>query len=99
MDRSDLDDDPEEGELINEGEIERKKEESTVNSSPVNPLDFYQADPFAHCQSERTYQTWSLRHSLADETFTGTLVMQCTQLENCQNLLARPDSRLIHFCF
>ncbi|XP_042354274.1 uncharacterized protein LOC121951854 [Plectropomus leopardus] len=46
-DRSDLEDDPEEGELNNEGEREREKEEST---SPQ--LDFYKADPFGHCQSD-----------------------------------------------
>lgn len=53
MDRSDLEDDPEEEEEIaNEGDKEREQEESTMNPNPLNQLDFYQADPFAHCQSD-----------------------------------------------
>lgn len=56
MDRSDIEDDPEEGEINNEGEKERENQESTINPSQ---LDFYQADPFAHCQSDRMYQTVS----------------------------------------
>ncbi|KAL7386980.1 hypothetical protein ABVT39_016501 [Epinephelus coioides] len=51
-DRSDLEDDPEEGEINNEGDREREKEESTMNPNPLTQLDFYQADPFAHCQSD-----------------------------------------------
>lgn len=55
MDRSDIEDDPEEeGEMNNDGEGEREEEEG---KSPVNQLDFYQADPFAHCQSERKYHS------------------------------------------
>ncbi|XP_054623119.1 uncharacterized protein LOC129176769 isoform X2 [Dunckerocampus dactyliophorus] len=42
MDESNLEDDPEEGDVI--GEHERVKERSILNQ-----LDFYQADPFAHC--------------------------------------------------
>ncbi|XP_068427393.1 uncharacterized protein [Clinocottus analis] len=44
MDRSDIEDDPEEGEINDGGEKELA----------VDPkqLDFYQADPFAHCQSD-----------------------------------------------
>lgn len=60
MDRSDIEDDPEEVDIQNEGEKEREKEESAINPNPLSQLDFYQADPFAHCQSERMYQTWSL---------------------------------------
>nr|XP_020516679.1 uncharacterized protein LOC110005710 isoform X1 [Labrus bergylta] len=52
MDRSDLEDDPEEGETFNEEEKEKEKEESVTNPEPIDQLDFYQADPFAHCQSE-----------------------------------------------
>ncbi|XP_044075298.1 epidermal growth factor receptor substrate 15-like isoform X6 [Siniperca chuatsi] len=50
MDRSDIEDDPEEGEIDDEGENEREKEDSTF--IPLSQLDFYQADPFAHCQSD-----------------------------------------------
>lgn len=60
MDRSDLEDDPEEIEIKHEEENEREKEEATTNQNPLSQLDFYQADPFAHCQSDRMYQTWSL---------------------------------------
>ncbi|XP_019117535.2 dentin sialophosphoprotein isoform X2 [Larimichthys crocea] len=49
MDRSDIEDDPEEGDINNEGEKERENQESNINPSQ---LDFYQADPFAHCQSD-----------------------------------------------
>ncbi|XP_059199909.1 uncharacterized protein LOC131979864 isoform X2 [Centropristis striata] len=52
MDRSDIEDDPEEGEINDEVEKQREKEESTVNPNPVSQLDFYQADPFAHCQND-----------------------------------------------
>ncbi|XP_031146829.1 dentin sialophosphoprotein-like isoform X2 [Sander lucioperca] len=52
MDRSDIEDDLEEGAINNEGEKEREMEESTVNPNPLSQLDFYQADPFAHCQSD-----------------------------------------------
>lgn len=69
MDRSDIEDDLEEGAINNEGEKEREMEESTVNPNPLSQLDFYQADPFAHCQSDRTYQNWSLSHCQADNTF------------------------------
>lgn len=56
MDRSDIEDDPEEGEINSEREKEREKEESAMNANPLSQLDFYQADPFAHCQSDRMYQ-------------------------------------------
>ncbi|XP_030258344.1 uncharacterized protein LOC115572431 isoform X2 [Sparus aurata] len=52
MDRSDIEDDPEEGEINSEREKEREKEESAMNANPLSQLDFYQADPFAHCQSD-----------------------------------------------
>ncbi|XP_034743808.1 dentin sialophosphoprotein-like isoform X5 [Etheostoma cragini] len=52
MDRSDIEEDLEEGAINNEGEMEREMEESTMNPNPVSQLDFYQADPFAHCQSD-----------------------------------------------
>nr|XP_057940547.1 uncharacterized protein LOC131137045 isoform X2 [Doryrhamphus excisus] len=42
MDESNLEDDPEEADVI--GEHERVKEQSILNQ-----LDFYQADPFSHC--------------------------------------------------
>ncbi|XP_051267272.1 uncharacterized protein LOC127369693 isoform X2 [Dicentrarchus labrax] len=48
IDRSDIEDDPEEGEINNTGENEREKEESTINPNPLSQLDFYQADPFDH---------------------------------------------------
>ncbi|XP_038573107.1 uncharacterized protein LOC119901600 isoform X2 [Micropterus salmoides] len=51
MDRSDIEDDPEEGEINNKGEKERDMEESTLNPNPLSQLDFYQADPFTHCQN------------------------------------------------
>lgn len=57
IDGSDIEDDPEEGEINNEGGTDREKEECTINPSPLSQLDFYQADPFAHCQSARMYLT------------------------------------------
>ncbi|KAK5859376.1 hypothetical protein PBY51_020936 [Eleginops maclovinus] len=52
MDRSDIEDDPEDVLFSNEGKEERETEQTTVSPNAVNQLDFYQADPFAHCQSE-----------------------------------------------
>ena len=75
MDRSDIEDDPEEGEINNERENERENEESAMNANPLSQLDFYQADPFAHCQSDRMYQIWSLCHYQADDTLNNTI--QC----------------------
>lgn len=57
MDKSDIEDDLEERDISNEGETEKGKKESTVNAKPLSQLDFYQADPFAHFQSDRMYQT------------------------------------------
>ncbi|XP_037314357.2 uncharacterized protein LOC119209267 isoform X1 [Pungitius pungitius] len=53
VDRSDIEDNPEEGEINEEGE-----KESTVDPSHINQMDFYQADPFTHCHSD---------HNLFDE--------------------------------
>lgn len=50
MDRSDIEDGLEEGDLNAEGENERDQEEFTMNPSQ---LDFYQANPFARCQCDR----------------------------------------------
>ncbi|XP_028283385.1 epidermal growth factor receptor substrate 15-like [Parambassis ranga] len=52
MDRSDIEDDTEEGEINNEENDERVPAESTINPNPLSELDFYQADPFVHCQSD-----------------------------------------------
>ncbi|XP_075994652.1 uncharacterized protein LOC142989124 isoform X2 [Genypterus blacodes] len=59
MDRSDMEDEAEEGERNNEEEKEteekeeeEEEEECTGEPKPVSQLDFYQADPFAHCQHE-----------------------------------------------
>ncbi|XP_029309539.1 uncharacterized protein LOC115022630 isoform X2 [Cottoperca gobio] len=79
MERSDIEDEPEEGEPNNDAEKERKKEESTVNPDALNQLDFYQADPFAHCQSEHDLFNEDLFPktdssgflSAADTTLTG----------------------------
>ncbi|XP_035026116.1 uncharacterized protein LOC118117723 isoform X2 [Hippoglossus stenolepis] len=49
MDRSDIDDDPEEVEINSEGAKEREKEECTINP---NQMDFYKDNPFAICQSD-----------------------------------------------
>ncbi|XP_074544320.1 uncharacterized protein LOC141804018 isoform X2 [Halichoeres trimaculatus] len=52
MDRSDIEDYPEEGETFDEEDKDREKEESSINPNPTDQLDFFQADPFANCQSE-----------------------------------------------
>ncbi|XP_041658805.1 uncharacterized protein LOC121519842 [Cheilinus undulatus] len=53
MDRSDLEeDDPDDGEAFDDQDKDREKEETGLNPNPVSQLDFYQADPFAHCQSD-----------------------------------------------
>ncbi|KAK2895811.1 uncharacterized protein [Channa argus] len=51
MDRSDIEDDPEERE-IDEKETEREKTEFNIKPNPISQLDFYQADPFAHCHTD-----------------------------------------------
>lgn len=53
MDRSDIEDGLEEGDLNAEGENERDQEEFTMNPNPLSQLDFYQANPFARCQCDR----------------------------------------------
>ncbi|KAF7649901.1 hypothetical protein LDENG_00134280 [Lucifuga dentata] len=55
MDRSDVEDDIEEGEMKNEEgneKREKREEDSPYNPNPLSQLDFYQADPFTSCQSE-----------------------------------------------
>ncbi|XP_076733272.1 uncharacterized protein LOC101470953 isoform X1 [Maylandia zebra] len=52
MDRSDIEDGLEEGDLNAEGENERDQEEFTMNPNPLSQLDFYQANPFARCQCD-----------------------------------------------
>ncbi|TWW73451.1 hypothetical protein D4764_15G0008450 [Takifugu flavidus] len=52
MDRSYIEDDPEERELTNEVGTEGVKEKSITNANPLSHMDFYQADPFPHCQNE-----------------------------------------------
>uniref|UniRef100_A0A8D3BAV7 Epidermal growth factor receptor substrate 15 n=1 Tax=Scophthalmus maximus TaxID=52904 RepID=A0A8D3BAV7_SCOMX len=52
MGRSDIEDYPEEGEINSEGGREREKEECIINPNPLTKLDFYQANPFASCQSD-----------------------------------------------
>ncbi|XP_030016661.1 uncharacterized protein LOC115437560 isoform X2 [Sphaeramia orbicularis] len=53
MERSDVEDDLEELDQNNE-EMEKVilKKDTTQNSSPFSQLDFYQDDPFAHCQTD-----------------------------------------------
>jgi len=51
MDRSDIEDNVEVVEINDEG-----GKELAVNPTRLSQLDFYQADPFAHCQSDRTYR-------------------------------------------
>lgn len=53
MDRSYIEDDPEERELVNEVGTEGVKEKSITNANPLSHMDFYQADPFPRCQNER----------------------------------------------
>ncbi|XP_063741905.1 uncharacterized protein LOC134865964 [Eleginops maclovinus] len=79
MDRSDIEDDPEDVLFSNEGKEERETEQTTVSPNAVNQLDFYQADPFAHCQSEHDLFNEDLFPktdssgflSAADTTLTG----------------------------
>lgn len=64
MDRSDIEDDTEEGEIDTEENDERVPAESTINPNPLSQLDFYQADPFVHCQSDRMYSATSYMPAL-----------------------------------
>lgn len=52
MDRSNLEDDPEDGDVEEEGGVEE--------ASVLAKLDFYQADPFAHCHAGRMFGIPSL---------------------------------------
>lgn len=56
MDRSYIEDDPEEREVIHEVGIEKVAEKSSTDANPLSHMDFYQADPFSHCQNERMYR-------------------------------------------
>lgn len=56
MDRSYIEDDPEERELIHEVGMERATEKSSTDANPLGHMDFYQADPFSHSQNERMYK-------------------------------------------
>ncbi|XP_026230388.1 epidermal growth factor receptor substrate 15-like [Anabas testudineus] len=63
VDRSDTENDPEESEISNDGETEKMKKESIHNVNPLRKLDFYEADPFAHCQSD---------HGFTSDPFKGS---------------------------
>ncbi|XP_041849314.1 uncharacterized protein LOC121645071 isoform X2 [Melanotaenia boesemani] len=52
MERSDIEDDPEEDDIHNEGDIDRGQKETTLHPNPVSQLDFYQDNPFTHCQTD-----------------------------------------------
>lgn len=80
MDRSDIEDDPDETEINSEEEKDGQKEEVTINTKPLNQLDFYQADPFAHCQSDRMYQTRSPSYCQASNATKYTEIPRCTEL-------------------
>lgn len=56
MDRSYIEDDPEERELMNGVGMERVTEKPSTDANPLSHMDFYQADPFSHCQNERMYK-------------------------------------------
>lgn len=60
MDRSYIEDDGEEREFIHEVGMERAPEKSTTGANPLTHMDFYQADPFSHCQNERMYKISSI---------------------------------------
>ncbi|XP_026169122.1 uncharacterized protein LOC113134100 [Mastacembelus armatus] len=62
MGSSDIEDDPEKVEMSN-GETQREKEELTVNPNSLRQLDFYQADPFAQCQSDHAFFNEDLFHN------------------------------------
>lgn len=55
MDRSDIDEDPEE---INNTEEEKKEEGSNFTPNLPSQLDFYQDDPFTHCKTDGAYGIW-----------------------------------------
>lgn len=41
---------------MNEAGMERVPEKSSTDANPLSHMDFYQADPFPHCQNERMYK-------------------------------------------
>ncbi|XP_013888483.1 uncharacterized protein LOC106535891 isoform X2 [Austrofundulus limnaeus] len=51
MDRSDIDEDPEDTEIHNTGG-KKMEEGSTLNPNLLSQLDFYQDNPFTHCQAD-----------------------------------------------
>ncbi|XP_024865892.1 uncharacterized protein LOC108246690 [Kryptolebias marmoratus] len=51
MDRSDIDEDPEDRELNNTG-CKKREEVCTFNPNLLSQLDFYQDNPFTHCQTD-----------------------------------------------
>lgn len=57
MDRSYIEDDPEERGLVREVGAERAAETSATDANPLGHMDFYQADPFSHCQKEGMCRT------------------------------------------
>lgn len=70
MDRSYIEDDPEERELMNEAGLEeRMAEKSSADANPLGHMDFYQADPFPHCQNERMYESSRINRHFQLTTF------------------------------
>ncbi|KAM4727491.1 uncharacterized protein FYW61_010761 isoform 2-T2 [Anableps anableps] len=51
MDRSDMEEDPENGKIHNERDNERE-EASALNPTPLSQLDFYQVNLFTYCQTD-----------------------------------------------
>ncbi|XP_008431768.1 uncharacterized protein LOC103479233 isoform X1 [Poecilia reticulata] len=51
MDRSDMEEDPENGKILNERNNEME-EAPTLNPTPLNQLDFYQVNLFTYCQTD-----------------------------------------------
>ncbi|XP_043989339.1 uncharacterized protein LOC122840773 isoform X2 [Gambusia affinis] len=51
MDRSDMEEDPENGKMHNERNNEME-EAATLNPTPLNQLDFYQVNLFTYCQTD-----------------------------------------------
>lgn len=41
---------------MNEVGMERVTEQPSTDANPLSHMDFYQADPFSHCQNERMYK-------------------------------------------
>ncbi|MEQ2267128.1 hypothetical protein XENORESO_002096 [Xenotaenia resolanae] len=54
IDRSDIEEDPENGKIHNEMDNE-KEEASTLNPAPLSQLDFYQVNLFTYCQTDSMY--------------------------------------------